>query len=96
MRNSVLIGMVAGMLFSAGTWADTAQQERMKSCNAEAGQKKLAGDARKDFMKSCLSGSTAKNSSSQQRMKDCNAEASAKSLKGDARKDFMKSCLSTK
>ena len=68
----------------------------MKTCNAEAGQKSLSGDARKDFMKSCLSGATAKASTPQQRMKDCNADASAKSLKGDARKTFMKGCLSGK
>ncbi|PZP62299.1 PsiF family protein [Pseudoxanthomonas winnipegensis] len=29
-------------------------QERMKSCNADASAKKLAGDARKAFMSSCL------------------------------------------
>ena len=34
----------------------TAQQEKMKACNKEAGQKKLAGDERKKFMSSCLSG----------------------------------------
>lgn len=29
-------------------------QERMKTCNAEATGKKLTGDARKSFMKTCL------------------------------------------
>ena len=33
----------------------TAQQEKMKSCNKEAGDKKLKGDERKAFMKDCLS-----------------------------------------
>jgi hypothetical protein len=32
----------------------TTPQERMKACNAEAGSKKLAGDARKSFMSGCL------------------------------------------
>lgn len=32
------------------------QQEKMKTCNAEAKTKALAGDERKAFMKSCLSG----------------------------------------
>ena len=32
-----------------------AQQERMKSCNKEAGDKKMKGDDRKAFMKDCLS-----------------------------------------
>jgi len=30
------------------------QQMKMKSCNGEAGDKKLAGDARKTFMSQCL------------------------------------------
>ena len=44
--------------YSAAPAADdkklTPQQEKMKSCNAEAGDKK--GDERKAFMSSCLSG----------------------------------------
>ena len=32
-----------------------AQQEKMKSCNKDAGEKKLKGDERKAFMKDCLS-----------------------------------------
>lgn len=32
------------------------QQEKMKACNADAGEKHLAGDERKKFMSSCLSG----------------------------------------
>lgn len=33
----------------------TAQQGKMATCNKEAGEKKLAGDPRKTFMKECLS-----------------------------------------
>ena len=33
-----------------------AQQERMKDCNKQAGEKKLKGDARKKFMSGCLKG----------------------------------------
>ena len=76
--------------------AKTAQQQRMKSCNAEAGAKSLKGDERKAFMSSCLKGETAaaeKATPQQQRMKDCNAEAGSKSMKGDARKSFMSACL---
>lgn len=94
MRKGVLIGILAGVMASTGAWAETAQQNRMKTCNAEAGEKSLAGEARKDFMKTCLSGTAAKTP--QQRMKDCNADASSQSLKGEARKDFMKACLSRK
>ena len=32
----------------------TEQQNRMKSCNAEAAKKELKGDERKAFMSSCL------------------------------------------
>ncbi|HET9272908.1 MAG TPA: PsiF family protein [Methyloceanibacter sp.] len=32
----------------------TAQQERMKSCNAQASKKELKGDERKAFMSKCL------------------------------------------
>jgi hypothetical protein len=74
----------------------TAQQQRMKDCNANAGQQKLSGDARKTFMSSCLSGkstTTTAGNSQQQKMKACNTTASAQKLKGDARKSFMSNCL---
>lgn len=80
------------------TEAQKKQQERMKSCNAKAGDKKLEGDARKKFMSACLSGEegagpSEKQKAQQQRMKDCNAQAGNKKLEGDARKSFMSSCL---
>jgi hypothetical protein len=33
-----------------------AQQDLMKDCNKQAGDKKLAGDERKKFMSTCLKG----------------------------------------
>jgi len=36
--------------------AKQTQQEKMKSCNTEAGNKKLKGDERKKFMSDCLKG----------------------------------------
>jgi psiF repeat len=74
----------------------SSQQELMKSCNTEAGTKKLSGDARKSFMSECLSGKTGSVSSGehmtpQQKMKECNVKA--KTMKGDARKNFMTNCL---
>lgn len=86
----------------------TAQQQRMKDCNAEAKEKALKGQGRKDFMKGCLSGKQAENKAAreerraenqaakqtqQDRMKTCNADAKTKGLKGDARKAFMSDCL---
>ena len=34
----------------------TTQQEKMKSCNKDAGEKALKGDDRKKFMSECLKG----------------------------------------
>jgi type III secretory pathway component EscR len=70
----------------------TSQQEKMKSCNGQAADKK--GDERKAFMSSCLkAGAPAAPMTQQDKMKKCNADASAKSLKGDERKGFMSECL---
>jgi len=86
-------------LSGAAALAANAQQERMTQCNAQASDKKLAGDERKSFMKGCLSSKSAagdsdKLNSQQKKMKQCNADAKQKQLKGDERKSFMKSCLS--
>lgn len=99
---AVIKGAVAVLAVFAATSAfakePTAQQNRMKSCNAEAKSQEMKGDARKQFMKSCLKGETAgeapKQGSQQNKMKTCNADAKEKGLKGDERKAFMKSCLS--
>jgi hypothetical protein len=83
----------------------TAQQQKMKDCNAEARTQDLKGQPRKDFMKTCLSKDGAPaaaaaapaadaKSDQKNKMKTCNADAKTQGLKGDARKTFMKSCLS--
>ncbi len=79
----------------------TPQQERMRACNKEAGDKGLQGDQRKQFMRQCLKGGSAgepaqHRTAQQQRMADCSREAAAKSLKGDERRKFMRQCLSGK
>jgi hypothetical protein len=73
----------------------SAQQERMKGCNADAAAQHLKGAARKAYMQSCLSGKPAAAAAAtpQERMKNCNAEANTQGLKGEARKTFMSSCL---
>ena len=84
-------------LLVVGTAHATEQQNKMKTCNAEAGKKELKGDERKAFMSTCLSakaeapvdGKTAQ----QNKMKTCNADAGKKELKGDERKAFMSECL---
>jgi hypothetical protein len=40
----------------AGNGGGHSQQNRMKSCNVEAGKKDLHGDERRAFMSSCLKG----------------------------------------
>ncbi len=74
----------------------TAQQNKMATCNKDAGEKKLEGDARKTFMSECLSSKPAaakKPTAQQEKMKTCNKDAGAQKLKGDARKAFMSDCL---
>lgn len=76
----------------------TPQQQKMKSCNADAGKQKLEGDARKKFMSDCLgAGAPAASGKEltpqQKKMKACNADAGKKKLEGDARKTFMSECL---
>lgn len=97
---AMIKGAVAVLAVFAATSAfakePTAQQERMKNCNAEAKTKEMKGDARKQFMSSCLKGETAAatpQQTQQNKMKTCNAEAKEKALKGDERKQFMSSCL---
>lgn len=71
--------------------APTAQQEKMKTCNTQAGDKK--GDERKAFMKECLSAkSDATPKTQQEKMSACSKEGKGK--KGDEYKAYMKECLS--
>jgi psiF repeat len=49
----------AGSAAAAPSATLNSQQEKMKSCNADAKTKGLKGTERKAFMKSCLSGSSA-------------------------------------
>ena len=93
----VLVAMIAGPALAL-----TEQQEKLRQCNSEAGEKQLKGEARKEFMRQCLSGGKAEAANAaakplspqQQKMKDCNAEAKKQQLQGDARKQFMSTCLS--
>lgn len=91
--------LVLTLLFSAqgfaATAAQTAQQEKMKTCNADATTKALKGDERKAFMSTCLKagGDTKAMTPQQEKMKSCNADATKKALKGDERKTFMSTCL---
>ena len=74
----------------------TAQQSKMTTCNKDAGDKKLEGDARKSYMTDCLSTKSTAATTQQGKMKTCNKDAGDKKLAGDPRKAFMKECLSKK
>jgi len=78
--NKFLLTLLLGTL-SLNTYAVT-QQDRMKTCNADASKQALMGDERKAFMKDCLSGKQPETANSQQdKMKTCNADAAKKNLK---------------
>lgn len=94
-----MVAVLALTALALPAFANTPQQEKMKTCNADAAAKKLDGEERKKFMSECLSakaeGKPAKElTPQQQKMKDCNAEAKKEKLKGDARKKWMSECLS--
>ena len=100
MKKLFLAVCIAGPMLALGgavvAAEPTAQQSKMKTCNAEATGKK--GDERKAFMKQCLSATApevaAPKLTQQDKMKKCNTDATGK--KGDDRKTFMKECLSAK
>ena len=83
--------IAAAPVFAADAPKENAQQQRMKDCNAKAGDKK--GDERKTFMSACLSGKemAPAKMTQQEKMKSCNVKAADK--KGDERKAFMSECL---
>ncbi|MFQ6557315.1 PsiF family protein [Pseudomonas sp. Lb2C1-1] len=82
--------LMIGLLLCSQSFAETAQQNKMTTCNADATAKALKGDERKVFMSNCL------KATPQERMKSCNATATEQALKGDARKAFMSECLKKK
>jgi hypothetical protein len=91
-----LIALALAGLFACGTAlaadpkaADakmTPQQEKMKTCNADAAGK--TGDERKAFMKTCLSAKPAKAES---KMAMCNKKTAG--LKAEERKKAQSECM---
>ena len=80
-----LLGACAALATPAYA-AENAQQERMKTCNAKATDKK--GEERKKFMSQCLS---AEKKASDSKMASCNTKS--KGMKADERKKFMSECM---
>ena len=84
------------LLLSMSVQAQNSQQDKMKTCNLQAKEQSLSGDARKSFMNTCLSNQPAAQSKltpQQQKMKQCNTDAKARNLSGADRKTFMSTCL---
>jgi hypothetical protein len=90
--------LVVATLVPGLAGAETAQQQKMKDCNAQATAKQLKGNDRQTFMAQCLKAGASEHqlTAQQQKMKDCNAQAAEKHLKGKDRKSFMSQCLSGK
>ena len=84
----VAVALVAAPAFGADTKAAAnPQQERMKACNEQAGDKK--GEERKAFMKTCLSNKPAAKPES--RMAFCNKQTAG--LKGEERNKAQSECM---
>jgi predicted ATP-binding protein involved in virulence len=88
------IAIVVTMLATGSAFAAT-QQEKMKSCNAEAKAKSLKGAERREFMSQCLSATPEEKAArvaQQEKLKSCTAEAKAQSLRGEERRKFISEC----
>jgi hypothetical protein len=82
------------LMFAGGSATAGTQQEKMKTCNAEASKKELKGDDRRQFMSQCLRKDAGDDRTAQQdKMVSCNREASDKHLTGDQRRAYMSDCL---
>ena len=87
---ALMLATGAQVIAAEAPSGNKAQTSKMSQCSADAKDKGLKGDARKDYMSQCL-----RSSESPATMK-CNAEATEKGLGGDKRKDFLKACTKSK
>lgn len=87
MKRFVVLAVIGAFAAVASpAFAANVQQERMKTCNTKATDKK--GADRKTFMKDCLS---TEKKTYDSKMGACNTQS--KGMKGDERKTFMSTCL---
>ncbi|QDX81924.1 hypothetical protein B9N43_12075 [Denitratisoma sp. DHT3] len=96
MKKLIVLACTALLCLSAqaASEAQKAQQEKMKTCNAEAKTKALKGDARKSFMKDCLSSGGSASTKEEPKAANANCEkmAEEKKLAGAAKGSFIKKC----
>ena len=67
---------------------ENSQNNKMKECQAQAGEKKLEGAKRQEFVNTCLK---AKPEKAESRMAMCNKKTAG--LKGDERKKAQSECM---
>jgi len=97
MKKLMMVLAVAAFALSAQAADEkkpTAQQGKMATCNKDAGEKKLEGDARKAFMKDCLSAKpAAAKPMAAAASPACEKSADDKKLAGAARSSHLKKCM---
>lgn len=59
---ALAIALTATLAHAADDKKPMSQQDKMKTCNAQAAEKKLEGDARKAFVSDCLKAKPEKKS----------------------------------
>ncbi len=105
----ILSATLLALFVAAPAFAANAQQDKMKACSAQAGEKKLAGDERKKFMAECLKAAPAKaepakvepakaapakvEAKADPKQAMKDCMAAAKGKKGDEFKKFRTDCL---
>jgi hypothetical protein len=89
-RNIALVAASLFALAAAPVALASPQTDKMKSCNAEAKDKK--GDERKTFMKTCLSAKSADASPAAAACATKAVSKDGKPLAGAAKAAFMKKC----
>jgi hypothetical protein len=67
------------------------QTTRMGQCSSTAKEKGLKGDARREYMRSCL-----RSPDTRAAAQACDAAATEKGLNGSARKDYLRDCIKSK
>lgn len=68
------------------------QNNRMVACQKEAGDQKLEGAKRKEFVSQCLKNKPAPAPTQGQKLGACSKEAASKGLKGEERNTFLSEC----
>jgi hypothetical protein len=80
--------IAGGPAIAADAPAANSQQNKMKECQAQAGEKKLEGKDRQDYVNTCLKAKPAKAES---KMAMCNKKTAG--LKGDERSKAQSECM---